>query len=333
MKNTKILLIPLIIISFLTVMVTYKAFLSMKDQMILLSEFNSNNFRTPLSKILQMNSFLPNISVTTIPLDHMKANYFISSKKYKEAKSLIKSGNDKNPYLGFGDLLLSRIYKDENKLDSALFFATKAIDKLPNNGAHIQNFYDVVGENYELADEIYNKYSTYNDPIFWLAYINYSVNNPNKSKSELLKLTSYALENFNTRVDDFKKLENYLKFGIVPANYQNIVNEALKFFNDGNYNEAINSFEQATRIYDNDYAVFENLSIAYYMKGDYDNAMDNINIVIDKFSPKNGKSEMIKGLILVAIGDNILACEYFRSSLNKGTTQSKKYLNNYCEKQ
>ena len=62
--------------------------------------------------------------------------------------------NDKKLYLGFGDLLLSRIYKKENQLDSSLIYATYAINKLPNNGAHIQNFY-TVGENYGLADEIF----------------------------------------------------------------------------------------------------------------------------------------------------------------------------------
>ena len=216
-----VLLISNVAISF----VTYKAYLSMKDQMILLSEFNSNNFRAPLNKILSMNSSIPNISVTTIPLDHMKANYFISLNKYNEAKSFIRSGNSKNPFLGFGDLLLSRIYFNEKKLDSSLHYAVEAINKLPNNGAHIQNFYNVVGENYNLCDKIFKKYSSHNEPVFWLGYINHSINNPNKTKSELLNLTQYALDNFNSQIDNFKKLESYLKFGIMPNNYNDLVNE------------------------------------------------------------------------------------------------------------
>ena len=52
-----------------------------------------------------MNSEIPNISVTTIPLDHMKANYYVNLNRFDEAKRLIKRDN-KNPYLGFGDLLL-----------------------------------------------------------------------------------------------------------------------------------------------------------------------------------------------------------------------------------
>ena len=89
MNKSRFLIVPLVLISFLTVIVTYKSFISMKDQMILLSEFNTNNFIAPLNKISQMNTFIPNISVTTIPLDHMKANYYINTNKIEKAKSLI----------------------------------------------------------------------------------------------------------------------------------------------------------------------------------------------------------------------------------------------------
>ena len=67
--------------------------------MILLSEFNSNNFVTPINIINQMNSEIPNISVTTIPLDHMKANYYVNLNRFDEAKRLIKRGNNKKSLL------------------------------------------------------------------------------------------------------------------------------------------------------------------------------------------------------------------------------------------
>lgn len=322
-----VLLISNVAISF----VTYRAYLSMKDQMILLSEFNSNNFRTPLNKISLMNSSIPNISVTTIPLDHMKANYFIAFNNYNKAKSLIKSGNSSNPYLGFGDLLLSRIYFNEKKLDSSLHFALEAINKLPNNGAHIQNFYKVVGENYNLSEKIFEKYSSYNEPVLWLGYINHSINNPKKSKSELLNLTQYALENFNSQIDNFKKLENYLKLGEDPNNFQRIVNEGLSYFNKSDFAKAISKFREASNLNTNDYSVFENLGIAYYMNGNYQEALENINIVIEKFSPNNGKAEMIKGLILVAIGDNILACDFFDEAIKLGNINSEKYQRQFCD--
>ena len=42
---------------------------------------------------------------------------------------------------------------------------------------------------------------------------------------------------------------------------------------------------------------------------------------------------MIKGLALIGLGDNILACECFKSSSNKGMAQSKEFLKTYCGKQ
>ena len=215
-------------------------------------------------------------------------------------------------------------------LDSSLIYATIAINKLPNNGAHIQNFYSVVGENYDLVDEIFSKYSNHNDAVFWLAYINHSVNNPKKSKSELLKLNQYALNNFNKQIDNFKKLEKYLKFGLVPSNYQNVMNEGLSFFNQRNFVKAVEKFLEASKLNGNDYAVFENLGIAYYMNGNYQNALENIDFVIRKFNPKNGKAEMIKGLILIALGDNLLACDFFNESIKFGNIESEKYQKQFC---
>ena len=52
------------------------------------------------------------------------------------------------------------------------------------------------------------------------------------------------------------------------------------------------------------------------MNGNYQNALENIDFVIRKFNPKNGKAEMIKGLILIALGDNCIACDFLMNQLN-----------------
>ena len=43
-ENKNLIIISLITITLLSAIISYKAYNSMKDQMILLSEFNSNNF-------------------------------------------------------------------------------------------------------------------------------------------------------------------------------------------------------------------------------------------------------------------------------------------------
>ena len=73
------------------------------------SEFNSNKFNTNLNVLEAMNDSYPNISVTTIPLSQMKANYYLKKNELEKAYNLVMKGYNSNPFLGFGDYLLSKI--------------------------------------------------------------------------------------------------------------------------------------------------------------------------------------------------------------------------------
>ena len=298
--------------------------------MILLSEFNSNNFNTNLNTIKTFNDSYPNISVTTIPLSQMRANYFFRNNQFEEALNLIRNGYNSNPYLGFGDYLLSKIHMENNR-DSAIYYAKKAIEKLPNNPLHINNFYQTI-ISYEMADEVFDKYSTFDNPYFWLGYINYSINNPKMPKEKLIELNDYALNNFNIEIENFKKIDSFLKAGNNSNFYQQLVKEALENFNNKEFDLAIEKFNQAIELNSNDYSNYENLSIIYYNLKDFGNSLKNINVVLEKFKTSNGKAEMIKGLSLIGLGDNILACEYFKTSINKGMNQAQEFLNIYCDK-
>lgn len=298
--------------------------------MILLSEFNSNNFNTNLNTIKTFNDSYPNISVTTIPLSQMRANYFFQNNQFEEALNLIRNGYNSNPYLGFGDYLLSKIHMKNNR-DSAIYYAKKAIEKLPNNPLHINNFYQTI-ISYEMADEVFDKYSTFDNPYFWLGYINYSINNPKMPKEKLIELNDYALNNFNIEIENFKKIDSFLKAGNNSNFYQQLVKEALENFNNKEFDLAIEKFNQAIELNSNDYSNYENLSIIYYNLKDFGNSLKNINVVLEKFKTSNGKAEMIKGLSLIGLGDNILACEYFKTSINKGMNQAQEFLNIYCDK-
>ena len=302
----------------------------MQEQMILLSEFNSNNFNTNLNTIKTFNDSYPNISVTTIPLSQMRANYFFQNNQFEEALNLIRNGYNSNPYLGFGDYLLSKIHMKNNR-DSAIYYAKKAIEKLPNNPLHINNFYQTI-ISYEMADEVFDKYSTFDNPYFWLGYINYSINNPKMPKEKLIELNDYALNNFNIEIENFKKIDSFLKAGNNSNFYQQLVKEALENFNNKEFDLAIEKFNQAIELNSNDYSNYENLSIIYYNLKDFGNSLKNINVVLEKFKTSNGKAEMIKGLSLIGLGDNILACEYFKTSINKGMNQAQEFLNIYCDK-
>ena len=318
----------LLIITF----ISYRVYISMTEQMVLLSEFNSNQFNTKYSVIDSFNDQIPNISVTTIPLSQMKAQYLVKKGSYKDAASLVYRSLNTNKYLGFSDFMLTKIHEGLKNKDSAKYYSVKAVEKLPNNGAHIANFYKNIGNDFELADLMFEKYKNNFVSVFWLGYLNFIINDSSKSKKNLIELAEFSINNFPDQKENFQKILNYLEYGIVSNDYQSLVKEALEYFNQGEFKVAKIKFEEAIKLKPEDYSNYENLSIVNFNLKEYDQALKNINYVIEKFKTSDGKAEMIKGLSLIFKNERYLACEFFKISLDKGFKDSSKYIEDYCNK-
>ena len=119
---------------------------SLKGQMFLLQDFNSNAYNIPLNQVEQIVPKIPNITVTTIPINSVKARYFLNAKKYDKALALIEKGTDANPYLYYSELLKSQIYQQKGLLDSAKVYAKKAFLGLPNNALHASNYINLISQ-------------------------------------------------------------------------------------------------------------------------------------------------------------------------------------------
>jgi tetratricopeptide (TPR) repeat protein len=101
--------------------------------MFLLQDFNSNNYNVPLNQVDNIVPDMPNITVTTIPINSVKARYYVNAKKYDKALTLLDKGKSANPYLYYSEILKSQIFQEQGKLDSAKVYARKAFFGLPNN--------------------------------------------------------------------------------------------------------------------------------------------------------------------------------------------------------
>ena len=83
--------------------ITYITYQSLKGQMFLLRDFNSNKYSITMDKIDNITPDLPNITVTTIPMKSIKARYYFNAKKYDRAIELLNEGIPANPYLFFSE--------------------------------------------------------------------------------------------------------------------------------------------------------------------------------------------------------------------------------------
>ena len=99
---------------------------SLKGQMILLQDFNSNKYNLPLNRVDNIVPEIPNITVTTIPINSVKARYYTNAKKYDKALELLDKGTKANPYLFYSEILKSQIFEKQGRTDSAKYYAKKA---------------------------------------------------------------------------------------------------------------------------------------------------------------------------------------------------------------
>ena len=108
-KSSKIAKNNFLIITILTTLPTLyisnQVFKSHKGQMFLLQDFNSNNYNLNLNEVDNSVPDIPNITVTTIPINSVKARYYVKAKKYDKALKLINEGKNSNPYLYYSEIL------------------------------------------------------------------------------------------------------------------------------------------------------------------------------------------------------------------------------------
>ena len=312
--------------------VSNSVYKSLKGQMFLLQDFNTNKYSVPLNEIEDIVPDMPNITVTTIPLKSVKARYYLNAKKYDRALELVEEGTSANPYLFYSELLKSQIYSAKGQLDSAKHYASKAFFGLPNNALHAATYLNLLSQTRDPKglEEAFELLTAKGDLNNWKNYLIIAKNLTPSHDSTLIKRAQKAVELFPNN-GDIKSL-----FNLIAVGQQNI-NEAqqfsasgLNFFNQQNYAQAAEQFEKALALNPYEFAFYENAATANYLSGNLTKAQEQIDKVINEMNPLNGKCEYIKALILIQMGDPIGACPFLTTSRDSGFTQADGIYEQYC---
>ena len=313
--------------------VSNSVYKSLKGQMFLLQDFNSNNYNIPLNQVDNIVPDMPNITVTTIPINSVKARYYVNAKKYDKALALLDKGTSANPYLFYSEILKSQIFQEQGKLDSAKVYAKKAFFGLPNNDLHASRYINLINitRDKSALDEAFERLTYKNKENNWKNYLitANSINNP--KDPILIERAKKATEIFpNNR--EFKNLYNQIAIGNQKLNKSiSYSKTGLEFFNKGDYQNAAVEFEKAAEANPLDYAHFENAATANYMIGNLQKAEEQIDVVINDLNPLNGKCEYIKALIYIKMGDPIGACPYLTTARDSGFSQAQASFDQYCK--
>ena len=330
--NTSFLIVVILLV-IPSIYVSNKVYESLKGQMFLLQDFNSNQYNIPLNRIDNLVPNIPNITVTTIPINSVKARYYLNAKKYDKALALAEKGTNANPYLFYSELLKSQIYRAQGKLDSAKVYARKAFFGLPNNALHSSNYVNLINQTMDSAalEEAFELLTIKNDLNNWKNYliVANSLNPP--QDSALISRAQKAMDVFPEN-NEIKSLARLIELGQLRINQAGLYSNAgLQFFNSGDYQNAAAQFTLALENNPYEYSYYENAATSNYLIGNFDEAIAQIDQVIDKMNPNNGKCEYIKSIIFIRMGDPIGACPYLEIAIQKDYTQAQATFDQYCK--
>ena len=309
---------------------TYKVYDSFTKQQYLLSDFQSQKFDTPLEVIESIDDDFPNIGATALPIKSIKANYYNDP---KIIASLLDQASKDNPFIKYPQALKSIRFRADRALDSSLYYAKDAFEGLPFNELHIINYFSILTE---LNDSItidsvfqkvkkiesYNILNSYilanltmdRNPVFLNNVIKDAVSKyPNDNKFMLYELRA-------SKGDSIIKLAN------------NLFREAENYFNNNEFVESAETYIEASKFIPEDPAYLENAAHGYYMANQNNKALQLFDSVINNYSSKTGKSEYLKGLMLVETKNNFnQACDLFRKSFKKGNQDASKAIKLFCQ--
>ena len=315
-----------------SIYVTNSVYESLKGQMFLLQDFNSNQFNVPMNQIDILVPEIPNITVTTIPINSIKARYYFNAGKYDKAIALLEQGTKANPYLFYSELLKSQIYMGKGQLDSAAVYAKKAFFGLPNNALHASHYMNIINQTRDrkALGEAYELLVSKNDINNWRNYL-LVASSLYPPKDKILTAKAKQAATIFPQDENIQGLYRSIAIGSMAANQAaTFSNEGLAFFNQGDYKNAAINFEKALERNPLEFSYFENAATSNYLSGNIEKALEQINIVITEMNPLNGKSEYIKALIFIKMGDPIGACPLLETSKDSGYSQAIATFDQYC---
>ena len=265
-------------------------------------------------------------------MDAIKARYYFHYKKYDKALEHLEVSRSQNPYLMYPELLSSQIYAAKGELQQAKAFAEKAFYNLPNNNLHSSVYLQLLTQtrDREGLNKAFELLTQKNDLNNWKNYLVSAANLFPAGDSLQTKRGRQALLLFPEN-QEIQQLYRQLAIGPKRINEaMNYSTTALAYFNQGKHDLAAIEFEKAIAANPLEYSYRENAATSYYLLGDLDKALKQIDVVIKELNPLDGKCEYIKALIYIKMGDPVGACPLLQTAKDSGYPQAAATHQQYC---
>ena len=220
---------------------------------------------------------MPNITVTTIPINSVKARYYVNAKQYDRALALIDKGTKANPYLYYSEILKSQIFQEKGQIDSALVYAKKAFFGLPNNDLHASRLINIINlkRDRESLEEAFELLTYKNKENNWKNYLIVAAGLYPPKDKVLVERAKKATKLFPLN-PEFQGLYRQIAVGYAGVNLAGQYSaKGLEYFNMQDFISAAQEFEKAAEANPLDFSHFENAATANYMIGNLEKAPKN----------------------------------------------------------
>ncbi len=297
--------------------VSYLNYSSLRLQTHLLKEFNENKYTdATLQKVLNSKVIIPNISVTTMPLNVMFARYYHVAGQHNKALEMLDKPINDNPYLYTKETLKATIYNYLDVRDSAEFYAKKAFFNLPGNAVNFELTMKslVKKRDINLIKSAFDSVTKKSEVQFWQIYFGTILNLDYKKDSTIINQAIKAKKLFSNN-KELSVLADFILFGPQAIKESIDINKkADSAFAKSDFKLASSLYIKASQLNPSNYTFFENAGVSLYQSEEYEQALPYLKQVVDSLNPKTGKSEYLLGMNLVRIGRRQEACYYFLKS-------------------
>ena len=316
----------LILLTIPVIILSIRVEKSYRQQFYMLGSYNTNYYDLE-SDFENFIEDYPNLSVTTLPLATIKAEYFIKQNKIDDGIRLYKKGVKANPYIGASESRLAEIYftARPNK-DSAVYYAEKAYNSRPLNTRHylmyvrslaIRNESSKLDESMGKTFNLIKKFNLEDSdlPTIMLYYISttYQYRFNNKKKYDSIAKNALKLFPKNQRI---KIAANFIIYG------KDSVQKALELdekatlqFENKNYEESFSLFSQSVNLWPNHEYSLQKAGIAAYLSQNYKESIFYLEKLLEIDTPVDGITELYLYEAYNNINDSLNACKYFNKLL------------------
>jgi len=205
----------LLFLSICALVSNYQVFYMNIDQQKLLDAVIYSTYEPDDEYYQKLESGYPTLTATAIPFKSVLGAYWINQDSISKAIRFLREGEKHNPFLGFSDMIFANIWDAARNKDSMSHYTRRALAKLPNSPSNyilLSKIY-IDEDKIDSLDMLFNKISSnVRDPEIWKIYLSAMVSN--KGEIDSIKVLNYAKEaKIEFAEVEIRLLANYIIYG------------------------------------------------------------------------------------------------------------------------